>query len=292
VEPPQPRLRPLCAPATWIRRCAPAAEAVSLTKGLDDSPVVAWAGAAHAGRCWRRATPNAPYDLFVESCGGAELPRVPAAWRAIWLERVTDCLLRLGRPDEARRVAELCERLAGAYTLPLARAITHRAIAAVALEAGDAATAAERALASAAAPARSAPASRPRCRARSPAARWRSSVRTTAPRPSSSRAMAEVEACGSTRRRDQMERELRKLGRAVYRRSRPGRADEKGVASLTGRELELARLVVDRRTNQEIAAELFLSIKTVETHMRNIFRKLDAGSRVEVARIVERAEAR
>jgi DNA-binding CsgD family transcriptional regulator len=60
---------------------------------------------------------------------------------------------------------------------------------------------------------------------------------------------------------------------------------------LTGRELEVARLVVDRRTNPEIAAELFLSLKTVETHMRNIFRKLDAGSRVEVARIVEREGA-
>ena len=64
-----------------------------------------------------------------------------------------------------------------------------------------------------------------------------------------------------------------------------------GVASLTGRELEIARLVVDRRTNPEIAAELFLSIKTVETHMRNIFRKLDANSRVEVARIIERDRA-
>jgi DNA-binding CsgD family transcriptional regulator len=61
------------------------------------------------------------------------------------------------------------------------------------------------------------------------------------------------------------------------------------VESLTGRELEIARLVVDRRTNQEIAAELFLSVKTVETHMRNIFRKLDVGSRVEVARAVERS---
>jgi DNA-binding CsgD family transcriptional regulator len=60
------------------------------------------------------------------------------------------------------------------------------------------------------------------------------------------------------------------------------------VASLTGRELEVALLVVDRRTNPEIAAELFLSIKTVETHLRNIFRKLDCSSRVAVARIIER----
>jgi DNA-binding NarL/FixJ family response regulator len=53
----------------------------------------------------------------------------------------------------------------------------------------------------------------------------------------------------------------------------------------------VARLVVDRRTNPEIAADLFLSLKTVESHMRNIFRKLDASSRVDVARTVERAQA-
>jgi DNA-binding CsgD family transcriptional regulator len=61
------------------------------------------------------------------------------------------------------------------------------------------------------------------------------------------------------------------------------------VAALSGRELEVARLVVDRRTNREIAAELFLSVKTVESHLRNIFRKLDASSRVDVARVMERA---
>lgn len=53
--------------------------------------------------------------------------------------------------------------------------------------------------------------------------------------------------------------------------------------------MQVARLVVDRRTNPEIADALFLSPKTVETHLRNIFRKLQVSSRVEVARAVERA---
>jgi DNA-binding CsgD family transcriptional regulator len=56
---------------------------------------------------------------------------------------------------------------------------------------------------------------------------------------------------------------------------------------LTKRELEIATLATDRKTNREIAAALFLSGKTVESHMRNIFHKLGVSSRVEVARAVE-----
>ena len=52
----------------------------------------------------------------------------------------------------------------------------------------------------------------------------------------------------------------------------------------------MARLVVDRRTNAEIARELYLSTKTVESHLRNLFHKLSVSSRVEVARAVERAD--
>jgi DNA-binding CsgD family transcriptional regulator len=83
---------------------------------------------------------------------------------------------------------------------------------------------------------------------------------------------------------------LRLLGRRVHRRTQPGQGGATGVAALTEREKQIASLVVDRRTNPEIAETLFLSPKTVETHMRNIFRKLDVGSRVEVARAVEQAD--
>ena len=87
------------------------------------------------------------------------------------------------------------------------------------------------------------------------------------------------------------ERELRSLGQRVHRRTRPGKADGTGVEALTERELQVARLVLDRRTNPEIAEALFLSPKTVETHMRNIFRKLHVSSRVEVARTLERGSS-
>jgi DNA-binding NarL/FixJ family response regulator len=104
------------------------------------------------------------------------------------------------------------------------------------------------------------------------------------------RAAAELDRIGAIRFRDASQRELRRLGEHIHRRTRPGRQDANGVASLTAREAQIARFIVDRKTNSEIAGELFLSKKTVETHIRNMFRKLDAASRAEIARAVERAD--
>ena len=84
-----------------------------------------------------------------------------------------------------------------------------------------------------------------------------------------------------------MRRELRRLGARAEPRG-PASGADGGVASLSRRERQIADLVTDRHTNREIAGTLFLSEKTVESHLRNIFVKLSVSSRVDVARAVER----
>jgi DNA-binding NarL/FixJ family response regulator len=48
---------------------------------------------------------------------------------------------------------------------------------------------------------------------------------------------------------------------------------------LTAREVEVLRLVARGRSNQEIADELVLSVRTVERHIANIYDKIGASGR-------------
>jgi DNA-binding CsgD family transcriptional regulator len=57
---------------------------------------------------------------------------------------------------------------------------------------------------------------------------------------------------------------------------------ESGLAALTPREREIARLLATARSNAEIAEEMGLSPLTVKTHAAHIFRKLDVGGRAGV----------
>jgi DNA-binding NarL/FixJ family response regulator len=95
-------------------------------------------------------------------------------------------------------------------------------------------------------------------------------------------------AAGARRFTDQTARELRRLGRRVARQGRRRRRPETGVAALTDREREIAELLAGGHTNRRIASHLHLSTKTVETHVANIFGKLEVRSRAAVAATIAR----
>ncbi|MGH3083140.1 MAG: LuxR C-terminal-related transcriptional regulator, partial [Gaiellaceae bacterium] len=269
---------------------ATAEEGVELTRDLDHGFVAAWAAVRLAGVLLEAGEQGTGVELLLGRAGGQELTLIPGSWRVYALQLLTESLLALDRHGEAERAARLAETTAAAARLPLAGAWADRAAAVVALHTGDTATAVQRAAASAEA-------------ARDVGAPIESALsRTLAGRAlaeagQSDRAVAELQraaaafdACGALHYRARAERELGKLGHRPHRRTRAGKHDGTRIDSLTERQIQVARLVVDRKTNPEIAAELFLSEKTVEAHLRNIFAKIGVSTRVELAREVLRAD--
>jgi DNA-binding CsgD family transcriptional regulator len=79
--------------------------------------------------------------------------------------------------------------------------------------------------------------------------------------------------------------ELRASGETARRRD-PSTLDE-----LTRQELQIARFVAEGLTNRQVAEQLFLSPRTIDFHLRNVFRKLDITSRNELGRLISPVEA-
>lgn len=71
--------------------------------------------------------------------------------------------------------------------------------------------------------------------------------------------------------------ELRASGETARKR------DPSTRGQLTPRELQIARLVAEGLANKEIAAQMFLSKRTIDYHLRNVFAKLGIASRTELA---------
>ena len=268
---------------------ATAEENADLTEGLDQS-LVCGAGVALASALVENGDPLRAADVLVSSSGGDELPLIPGVWRPKALEVLTRCWLALGRRNDAERAASTAVAAAEALSLGMADAMAERAAAAVSLDGGDLEAATQHALASALAADRI---GAPIEAALSRTLAGRALAQAGQPKRAMfelQHAAAELHARGALRYRAAAEQELRALGHHVHRRTRPGKSAIVGTESLTEREHQVAWLVVDRKTNPEIAAELFLSPKTVETHIRNMLRKLDVDSRVGIARAIERAE--
>jgi len=94
-------------------------------------------------------------------------------------------------------------------------------------------------------------------------------------------ALETFERLGATRDADGTAQFLRELGVA-------GRTGPKLLGELSKREVEVLRLLGYGLTNAEIAARLYISTKTVASHMGNIFGKLQVRNRAEAATFAQR----
>jgi len=70
------------------------------------------------------------------------------------------------------------------------------------------------------------------------------------------------------------------------------RSDGAGGSVLAKREADVARLIADGLSNKQIGARLFISERTVDSHVRSIFNKLGFSSRAQIARWIATAEQR
>ncbi|HEX6402338.1 MAG TPA: AAA family ATPase [Pseudonocardiaceae bacterium] len=87
-----------------------------------------------------------------------------------------------------------------------------------------------------------------------------------------------LDAIGMEAFAERARRELLATGETVRKRT------VETPSTLTAQETSIVRLAVDGQTNAEIGAQLFLSARTVEWHLRKVFTKLDISSRRELRR--------
>jgi DNA-binding NarL/FixJ family response regulator len=89
-----------------------------------------------------------------------------------------------------------------------------------------------------------------------------------------------AQRCGAERLEERIEEELRVAG------AKPRRRSLSGPESLTPAEGRVALAAATGATNREIAQDLFVSLRTVEMHLTNTYRKLGDCSRADLAMVI------
>lgn len=186
---------------------------------------------------------------------------------------MVDALVRLDRPDEAAALtAHLSERAADkGQPWSLARAARARGLTAPADELDD------RFSTALALHARTPDAFETARTQLAYGRRLRRARRPADARPPLRAALATFDELGAIPWAEQAAAELRGTGETARRR------DVTGLDHLTPQELQVARTLAAGRTTREAAAALFLSPKTIEYHLRNVYAKLGVRSRTELA---------
>jgi DNA-binding NarL/FixJ family response regulator len=258
-----------------------AQESVALAADLDDSasPVVA------------RTVLGAVLGARGEHARARELLLaydMDHGWICRWSPHLVESDLALGDLAAAREHAERAAALAPGTGMAGARATDVRSTSFVALVGGDAPRAAELALA-AAQEAAAAGSTLEEARGRLVAGRALLASDPDAGIAQLTVAGEQAARCGAPRVADEARLALRRAGVRVGRGGARAPGTE-GLAALSAREREIAELVAEGLTNREIAARLFLSEKTIETHLTRVFQKLGLRSRVQVAAAVARPD--
>ena len=89
--------------------------------------------------------------------------------------------------------------------------------------------------------------------------------------------------CGAAPLAARAEEELRATGAS------PRDVIRSGVDELTTSERRVARMAAEGMSNKQIAQALFVTVKTVETHLYRTYQKLDVSSRAQLAHALEPA---
>lgn len=223
----------------------------------------------------QRDEPDALERLRAVADALAESESPPFA--TIVLAELAEAAAERGEKDTAARAAADAERLAGAIDGPVHAALARLAAAATAIGRGETAAAgraareAEELL------------NPTGCRALRARALEQLGHALVEADPAAavdvlSRAATLFDECSAVWRRERVRRMLRGLG------GRGRRAAVRGTRELSAREREVARLAAEGLTAREIGERLFISRRTVETHLANSYAKLGIGSRLELVR--------
>ncbi len=212
--------------------------------------------------------------------GGADLPFLPRTLRAESFALLACASAEAGRPGDAEAWVERAHASAEADDLAGSWAFAWLASAARSHASGDHDEALHDAR-SAAASAETAALPIVAARARILCGRAQSAAGDREGAASTLReAEAACTALGADRLAAEAVRHLRGIGRRVNRRGRQGVTS--GASALTARQRQVATLAADGHSNREIAATLFLSQKTIESHLAGAFAALGIASRASL----------